>query len=52
MKEIIRKIEAIQRTLSGVSASGPDNWNRLLGCMQALDEVKNELIEMEVEEDG
>ena len=53
--ETIKKIEAIQRTLSGVSASGPDNWNRLLGCMQALDEVKEELTEMEteeVEEDG
>ena len=49
--EIIRKIEAIQRTLSGVSASGPDNWNRLIGCMQALDEIKEELTE-EVEEDG
>lgn len=49
--DVIKKIEAIQRTLSGVSASGPDNWNRLLGCMQALDEVKEALAE-EVEEDG
>lgn len=49
--DIIKKIEAIQRTLSGVSASGPDNWSRLLGCMQALDEVKEALTE-EVEEDG
>lgn len=50
--DIIKKIEAIQQTLSGVTARGPDNWNRLLGCMQALDEIKNELIEMEVEDDG
>ena len=50
MKEIVKKIEAIQRTLSGVSVSGPDNWNRLLGCMQALDEVREELTELETEE--
>ena len=52
---IIKKIEAIQLTLSRVSAAGPENWNRLLGCMQALDEVKEELTETEteeVEEDG
>lgn len=52
MEKIVGKIEAIQQTLSGVTAKGPDNWNRLLGCMQALDEIKNELIEMEVEENG
>ena len=50
--DVIKKIEAIQRTLSGISASGPDNWNRLLGCMQALDEIKESLTEEEVEEDG
>lgn len=53
--DIIEKIEAIQRTLSGVSASGPENWNRLLGCWQTLDEMKDELNEQEaeeVEEDG
>lgn len=49
---IIEKIEAIHQNISGVTAKGPDNWNRLLGCVQMLDEVKKELIEMEVEEDG
>lgn len=51
--EIIKKIEAVQHTLSKVSAAGPENWNRLLACSQALEEIKVQLSETEeVEEDG
>jgi hypothetical protein len=53
--EIIKKIEAVQRALSRVSAAGPENWDRLLACSQALEEIKAELSETEaeeVEEDG
>ena len=31
--EVIQKIIA---TLEGIKADGPDNWNRLLACDQAL----------------
>lgn len=44
--DVIEQINAIQRTLNGVKADGRDNWDRLLGCMQALDELKNFLMEV------
>lgn len=53
MNEIINRIEAVMKALSGVSASGVDNWNRLLGSVQTLAEIKHDLMEMkEVDEDG
>jgi hypothetical protein len=41
----IEKIQIVQNTMEQVSVAGPDNWNRMLGCWQTLQEVKKELIE-------
>lgn len=40
----IEKIQMVQNTMEQVSVAGPDNWNRMLGCWQTLQEVKKELI--------
>lgn len=32
----MQTIRNIMNTLKGVKAEGPDNWDRLLGCHQAL----------------
>ena len=44
MENIIVKIQAVQNTLEQVSVTGAENWNRMLGCWQTLQEVKKELI--------
>lgn len=36
----INHINLIMGTLDGVRVSGRENWDRLLGCMQALEELK------------
>lgn len=36
MEQTIRNIIA---TLEGIKAEGPENWNRLLACDQALKEL-------------
>lgn len=43
----IEKIQAVQNTVEQVSVAGPDNWNRMLGCWQTLQEVKKELMKHE-----
>ena len=45
--EAIKKIQAVQNTLEKVSVAGPENWNRMLGCWQALQEVEKELMNHE-----
>ncbi len=45
MENIIVKIQAVQNTLEQVSVTGAENWNKMLGCWQTLQEVKKELIE-------
>ena len=40
----IEKIQAVQNTLEKVSVAGAENWNRMLGCWQTLQEVKKEMI--------
>ena len=48
--EVIKKIQAVQNTLEKVSVAGPENWNRMLGCWQALQtlqEVEKELMNHE-----
>ena len=45
MEKIIVKIQAVQNTLEQVSVTGAENWNKMLGCFQTLQEVKKELIE-------
>ena len=44
--DVIKHINAIQNTLDGVQVSGRENWDRLLGCVQALDELKEFLMEV------
>ena len=44
---IIEKIQAVQNTMEKVSVAGPDNWNRMLGCWQVMQEVKKELMKYE-----
>lgn len=44
--DVIKHIKAIQNTLNGVHAEGRENWDRLLGSMQALDELKEFLMEV------
>ena len=43
----IEKIQIVQNTMEQVSVAGPDNWNRMLGCWQTLQEVKKELMKHE-----
>lgn len=40
----IEKIQAIENTMELVSVAGHDNWSRMLGCWQTLQEVKKEMI--------
>lgn len=42
----IKHITLIIGTLDGVQVSGRENWDRLLGCVQALDELKVFLMEV------
>lgn len=37
--DIISKLNAVQNTLDGVEVKGRENLDRLLGCMQTIDEV-------------
>ncbi len=46
----VEKIKAVQNTMENVSVAGPDNWNRMLGCWQTLQEVQKELMENEANE--
>ena len=41
----IKKIQAVQNTMENVSVAGHENWNRMLGCWQTLQEVNKELME-------
>ena len=45
----IEKIQAVQNTLDGMAVTGHDNWNRMLACWQALEEVKKEMMENEAD---
>lgn len=35
----VMKLRAVLNTLEGVQAAGRENWDRMLGSMQAIDEV-------------
>lgn len=48
----IKHINLIQGTLNCVQVSGRENWDRLLGCMQALEELKEYLTAKEVPDGG
>lgn len=37
------KLRLVLATLDGITVSGHDNWDRLLGCYQAIEEVINEM---------
>lgn len=37
------RIQAVISTLNQITVSGYDNMNRLLGCMQTLTQIKDEL---------
>lgn len=36
MEHYEQTIKSVIATLEGIKADGPDNWNRLLACDQAL----------------
>lgn len=40
---VLTYLEAVLHTLEQVSVSGAENWNKMLGCVQALSEVRKEL---------
>ena len=46
----IKKIQAVQNTMDNTTVAGHDNWNRMLACWQALEEVKKELMKNETNE--
>lgn len=46
----IKKIQAVENTMEQVAVAGHENWNRMLACWQALQEVKKELMEHEANE--
>lgn len=35
----VMKLRAVLNTLEGVQVAGRENWDRMLGSMQAIDEV-------------
>ncbi len=35
----VMKLRAVLNTLEGVQVAGRENWDRMLGSMQAVDEV-------------
>lgn len=37
------KLKLVLATLDGITVSGHENWDRLLGCYQTIEEVINEL---------
>lgn len=41
------RLQQIRKTLELVKAEGPENWNRLLGCWQALEQLEREVRENE-----
>lgn len=45
-------IQAIIDTLNKIEVHGKDNLDRLLGCIQALEEIKNAVTEKEDSENG
>ena len=45
MDEYIKIVLQIKQTLQGVTASGADNWERLLASCQALDRLAEKLRE-------
>lgn len=46
----IEKIQAVQNTMNDVTVAGHENWNRMLGCWQTLQEMKEEMIAHETNE--
>lgn len=46
MKEMLLQIEAIQATLDKIEIKGRVNIDKMLGCMQALDELTEKLKEV------
>ena len=43
----VEKIQAVINTLEKVPVAGNENWNRMLGCWQTLQEIKKELMTIE-----
>ena len=39
----VMKLRAVLNTLEGVQVAGRENWDRMLGSMQAIEEVIQEL---------
>lgn len=53
MGEQVNKIQAVINTLEGLDIKSTfENMNKLLGCIQALAEVRDELTRQEVKVNG
>lgn len=39
MNPVMKKLRAVLNTLEGVQVAGRENWDRMLGSMQAIEEV-------------
>lgn len=52
MTGIIQTIEAVVRTLDSVETKGLNNFDKLLGCAQALQQVIAELDKLNKQEEG
>ena len=52
MTEIIQQIEAVIRTLDSVDVKGLNNFDKLLGCAQALQNIISELDKRNKQEEG
>ena len=45
--KIAENIQLVINTLDGVEVKGRKNWDRLLACVQHLENIKKELMEYE-----
>lgn len=49
-KKILFDLYSVKNTLNQVTVSGSDNWDKLLGCVQKLDEMIQKVQEAETDE--
>ncbi|MBR6875479.1 MAG: hypothetical protein IKN00_04230 [Bacteroidales bacterium] len=51
LEKQIAVLRAVNGTLNGLSMAGRDNWMKVVGCMNAVDDVVKKLEEMKHDQD-
>lgn len=49
--ELAQKLASIRNTLNRITVSGADNLNHLLGCIQTLDQIIEEMMNPDKKEE-